>query len=254
MSDVHFDFHGRNFVVVGASSGMGRQIALELAESGAHVLAIARNEDRLARLAAVSERIVTVSLDVMKAEKSDWKAALDEFVEAHGKFHGGVYTAGISGATPLQCFDECFARQIMETSYWGAVRFIQAASKKKYSEPAASLLVFASVAGQTGEKGLFAYSAAKAAIVAAVKSFAHDLARDKKRINTISPGTIQTEMTKRAVDDMGIPINSVGRHLFGIGTPQDVSCMALFLLSDRAHWITGQDFIVDGGYLRGAWN
>lgn len=253
MSDVHFDFHGRNFVVVGASSGMGRQIALELAESGAHVLAIARNEERLARLAAASERIATVSLDVTKAE-ADWKAVLAEFVQKNGKLHGGVYTAGISGATPLQCFDERFAAKIMDTSYWGVVRFIQAISKKRYSETAASFLVFASVAGQTGEKGLFAYSAAKAAAVAAVKSFAHDLARDRKRINTISPGYIRTSMTEQSAEDMGKPTNVIAGHLLGIGEPQDVSGMALFLLSDRACWITGQDFVVDGGYLRGAWN
>ena len=61
-------------------------------------------------------------------------------------------------------------------------------------------------------------------------------------------------MTRQYEKELGVPEKVIGRHLFGIGEPKDVAGMVLFLLSDRAEWITGQDFIVDGGYIRGAWN
>ena len=254
MSDVQFDFTGKNFVVVGASSGLGRQIALELAESGAHVLAVARNETRLEELANASPLIHTAILDVLTASADDWLAVLEEFVEQHGKLHGGVYTAGISGSTPLRGFDDVLAHHVMETSFWGAIRALQVMTKKKISRERASFILFSSVAGFVGEKGLFAYSAAKAAVMAGVKSLAHDLARNRKRINSISPGYVRTEMTRQYEKELGVPEKVIGRHLFGIGEPKDVAGMVLFLLSDRAEWITGQDFIVDGGYIRGAWN
>ena len=254
MSDVHFDFHGRNFVVVGASSGMGRQIAIELAENQAHVLAIARNQKQLEKLAAINSNIQIISLDVTTADKDVWKSVLSPFVERNGKIHCAVYTAGITGATPLQNYDDGLAHTIMETSLWGAVRALQVMSKRKIARDRASFVFFSSVAGRTGEKGLFAYSAAKAAVVGAMKSLSHDLSRRGQRINTLSPGYVQSAMTIRSERDMGIPENVIEGHLLGIGQPEDISGIVLFLLSDRARWITGQDFVVDGGYMRGAWN
>ena len=239
MSDLQLDFSGKRFVVVGASSGIGRQIARELAASGADVLAIARNKERLEALEQESEHIQTASLDVLTASTEDWAELLSSDVQAHGK---------------LRHFDEAFARRIMETSFWGAIRALQVMTKKRISQEGAAFLLFSSVAGHTGEKGLFAYAAAKAAVMAGVKSLAHDLAKDRKRINSISPGYVRTGMTIQSEEDMGTPANVVRGHLFGIGKPQDVAGMVLFLLSDRASWITGEDFIVDGGYMRGAWN
>lgn len=254
MSDIVWDFHGKRFVVVGASSGIGRQIAVELASAGAEVLAIARSQERLDNLAAQSSLITTAQLDVTKASCEDWTELLGAYVSEHGKVHGGVYTAGIVGITPLRGYDEAFARNIVETSFWGAVHALQGLSKRSVSVSGASFVLFSSVAWKTCEKGMFAYSAAKAALVAAVQSFAHDLARDKKRINSISPGYVRTEMTCRIAEVTGVPEHIIQKHLFGIGEPEQVTGMVMFLLSDRANWITGEDFVVDGGNMRGAWN
>lgn len=110
MKDIEFHYAGRNYVVVGASSGMGRRIALDLAEAGAKVLAVARNEERLSEVkAAFPDRITMASLDVLKADDRDWEAVLSAFVDEHGKCHGGVYTAGIAGMSPLSLCGSCKA-------------------------------------------------------------------------------------------------------------------------------------------------
>lgn len=100
---------------------------------------------------------------------------------------------------------------------------------------------------------MFAYSAAKAAVQAAARSIAKEICRNGKRINTISPGWVNSEMTDREQGTLGQEafLALEKRHLLGFGEVTDVSGFVLFLLSDRARWITGNDFLVDGGYLWG---
>lgn len=254
MSEVKFNFTGKNFMVIGASSGIGRQIAIELAESNAKVLAVARNEDRLLELKnKYPNQIEVATLDVITAQLEDYESMIKTFVDVNGKLNGEVYTAGIGAATPLKFFDETLARDIMETSFWGAVKSLQVATKKKFANSGSSYVFFSSVAGHTGEGSLAVYSASKAAVQFGMKSFCHDVASSKHRINTISPGYINTPMTTNAESEQGQPEGVIKKHLFGIGEPKDVSGIVLFLLSERASWITGEDFIVDGGYMRGAW-
>lgn len=254
MRDVQFHFENKNFVVVGASSGMGRQIALDLAEAGAHVLAVARNEERLSEVQkAFPELILVQSLDVLKAGSEDWDHVLGDFVGSHGKLHGGVYTAGITGMTALRMYDEEFAHRILDTSFFGMVRFIQGMAKKKHAEKGSSYVVFSSTAAHYGNRGQFAYSGAKGAVYTAVRSLAKELYRDKHRINSISPGWVETDMSLSSRDEIG-----AGRvkeiydsYPLGVGKPEDVSPMVQFLLSDAARWITGTDVVIDGGSLAG---
>ena len=130
--NIKFDFGGKNFVIVGASSGIGRQTSLELVESGANILAIGRNLERLKSLKdTCPQKIFTVSLDVLKANQDDWADALTNFVSNCGKIDGAVYSAGIVGATPLNSFDAELAHKIFDTSFWGMINFVQVAAKKK---------------------------------------------------------------------------------------------------------------------------
>ncbi|MDY6267935.1 MAG: SDR family oxidoreductase [Selenomonadaceae bacterium] len=253
MTDVRFHFDGKAFIVVGASSGFGKQIAQELAASGAHVLAVARNKERLETLQATyPERIQTACLDVRHARKTDWDELLQPYLATHGKLHGGVYTAGISGLTPMRYFSEQEARDIVETSFWGFVFFLQAVTRKKVAERGSSFVAFSSVAATWGNKGMFAYSAAKSAVQTAVRSFAKEISADGHRLNSISPGYVGgTGMTAASTDFMGRPETVIHQHALGTGTVADVAGLTLFLLSDRARWITGTDIVADGGYLLG---
>ena len=250
MKDVTFDFSGKNFVVVGASSGMGRQVALELAEAGANVLAIARNKERLEAVKEKEKNLIsTVSLDVMSASTKHWDNIFAEFTSQHGKITGGVYTAGLTGCTPLKAYDETLARNLVDVSVFGSVKFMQFASKKKYADAGASYVIFSSVAAYEGPKGILFYAASKGAVQSAVRVMSKEISHRGQRINSISPGWIQTEMTSSYLDRVGIDEEVVHAGPLGIGTPQDVSGMVLFLLSSRAKWITGCDFVIDGGYL-----
>lgn len=254
MKDVQFHFEDKNFVVVGASSGMGRQVALELAESGAHVLAVARNKERLEQVRLqYPQQVTAISLDVLSADSMEWDSVLSSFTGQHGKCHGGVYTAGISDMTPLRMYDEEIGRRIVDTSFWGMARFVQSMAKKKYAEKGSSFVVFSSTAAYCGNKGQFVYSAAKGAVQTAVRSIAKEICREHHRINSISPGWVESDMTKESVAELGEirPAETFDQYHLGLGRPEDVSGMVLFLLSDAARWITGTDVVIDGGSLLG---
>lgn len=249
--NVKFDFSGKNFVVVGASSGIGKQVTIELADSSANVLAIARNEDRLAKLKENNPaQILTASLDVTSAAVDDWIALLDDFKDKFGKIDGGVYCAGVIASTPINSFDNELAHKIFDTNFWGAIDFIQIAAKKKYSNANSSFVMISSISARCGGKGIFAYTASKAAVQSMIKSVAREIIRNGHRINSVAPAVIKTDMSEKysAVVDREI----YSKHLLGVGEPSDVSGMILFLLSDRAGWITGQNFLLDGGYLLGS--
>lgn len=248
MSQVSFNFSQKKFVITGASSGMGRQIALELAQSGAHVLGIARGEAALQELQKEAPQNISIApCDVTNSTALEQVIA--SFVAKQGKLSGSVHAAGISGLTPLKVYDSALVKQIMDISFWAGIELIRLATKVKYAEKASSNVVFSSVSSYSGEKGMFAYSASKAAIRIATKSLSKELAPKKHRINSISPGWVTSNMSANLSEQLTEIQHMVDSHLLGVGRPEDVSGMVLFLLSDRARWITGTDFIVDGGFL-----
>jgi NAD(P)-dependent dehydrogenase (short-subunit alcohol dehydrogenase family) len=252
MSEVNFDFSGKNFVVVGGSSGMGRATVLALAKAGAHVLSIGRNLKNLKVLQDVCPSNISIAqIDVIAAGDNEWEDIFRKFIEKYGKVHGTVYCAGITGVTPLRMFDEEMAKKIMDTSFWGMVRFLHCITKKKFIEKKSSHVVFSSVAAYSGTKGLFAYAGAKAAVQTAVKSIAKEIGHSQHCINSISPAWVDTEMTRKYIESIGSLEAHISNGCLGVGNSSDVVGMVLFLLSDRAKWITGADFVVDGGYLGG---
>ena len=247
MSNVKFDFTGENFVVTGASSGMGRQVALELAKSGAKVLAIARREEKLHELqASFKDNIFIAPLDV--CHSGQMECAIQDFVATNGKLQGGVHAAGIAGITPIKSYDKAEARKIMDVNFWSGMDFIQEIIKKKISNETASFVLFSSVDAISSAKGMFAYSGAKAAIISAMRSISKEISKRGQRINAILPGWVESGMT----EELGTVSNKseiIANELLGVGAPKDVSGMVLFLLSNRARWITGTSIAVDGGFL-----
>lgn len=245
MKNLQFDFSNRNFIITGASSGMGKQVALELAQAGANVLAVARREELLLDLQKKNANIVVAPLDV--CDYVAMEKAINDFVSAKGKIHGAVYAAGKTDISILRKYDETAMRQLMDINFWAGAKFMQLCSYKTNSVDGASLVWFSSVGAEYPADGLFAYSGAKAAVQVAVKAVSKELSRRKLRINSISPGYVDTPMVNQYewVDSIKHFINNT---YLGIGKPEDVSGMVLFLLSDRASWITGANFPVNGGF------
>ncbi len=253
MSKVSFDFSGERFIVTGASSGIGRQIASELAGAGATVLAIARRAERLSELKEnYPERIVPGVLDVRDTEKL--REVMQAFVREYGKFHGAVHAAGTGASTPLRAYDETIAREIMDISFWSGIRLMQLVNMKKHSEPKCSSVLFSSVSAYVGEKTHFAYSAAKSALQTAVRTLAKEIYPEGRRINTVSPGWVDTPLAQGALESGTTDPKMLDRLLLGRGRTEDVSGVVLFLLSNRGQWITGTDIVIDGGYLYGGYN
>ena len=249
MRSASFDFAGSTFVVTGASSGMGREITQQLASDGAIVLAIARTGAKLQCLSEVQSGIIPFVCDV--CNKEHLQAGIEQFVHEHGKLSGAVHAAGISAMTPLRKFREDEARKVMDVSFWAGVYLMQIVNKKRLSEEYCSSVLFSSTSAYVGEKSLLAYASAKAAMQTAVRVMAKEVGNSGRRINTISPGWVQTSMTQKDIEAHTVADSVLARHLLGLGTPEKVAGMVLFLLSQEADWITGEDFVVDGGYLLG---
>ena len=245
--NIKFDFSGRRYVVSGATSGIGHRVASDLAGSGALVLAIGRRKDRLDKLKELyPDNIVPASLDINDFESL--KQNIEQFAVS-GKIDGSVHCAGINKFTPLRAFNWSDAEQIIRTSLYAGIEMIRLISAKKISAEKGSHIMLASVAGIKGEIGFTAYSAAKSAVIGTVRSLALELAAKGIRINAITPGWIPTEMS--AAIDARQPGNADAmklQHPLGVGSVEDVSNLAMFLLSDESRWITGSNIVIDGGY------
>ena len=247
MSKVAFDFSDERYVVTGASSGIGRQITLDLAAAGATVLGIARNVERLNEVRGhFPENIFVASVDV--CDKAALENAIKNFVAEKGKLNGGVHAAGIVDLTSLKNFKPEVAEKIMQVSFWAGVDFVKIITKSKYAVNGTSTVLFSSTAAIDNARGMFAYSAAKSAVNSFVKTVSKEIAIRNHRINSVMPGFVNTAMSE-STDWWHKVKSTLDATLLGAGDPSDVSGAVLFLLSDGARWITGTNLVVDGGLL-----
>ncbi len=254
MNDVNFSYEGKNFVIVGASSGIGKQIAIELAQTGANVLCLARRVEVIEQMTSEqgTGKIIPGFVDVTAAKSADWDTIIKNFVKEYGKISGGIYTAGVGGIVAFRKFNDDYAQRLMDTNYWGMLRFLQSATKKRFAFDGSSFVVFSSAAAYVANQGQVLYASSKSAVQTAVRIIAKEVSPNKIRLNSISPGWVMnTEMASQQAEDFGIPQQSQKAFLLGAGNPDKVSGMVLFLLSSRADWITGTDIVVDGGQLLG---
>ena len=254
MKEVTFNFTGKNFVVVGASSGIGKQVTLELLGAGANVLAVARRKELMDEIYRdYPNQIVTAKLDV--ANYDGWDDILKNFVSQKGKFNGSVYCAGIDIASGLKGIEIEDLQKVMNTNFFCAVMFMKKFIRATNTNAGSSNVWIASIAAHAGMKGRISYEASKGALMSAKRSVACEIADKKHRLNTVSPAWVETPMTDNFNEKFGKPNIPSDRYILGrFGQPDDISGMILFLLSERSSWITGTDIIIDGGALGGRMN
>ena len=251
MQEVTFNFTGKNFAVIGASSGIGKQVTLELLQAGANVLAVARRKELMDEIYKdYPQQIITAKLDVTNYD--GWDEVLKNFVAEKGKFNGSVYCAGISVDTSLKGIDIEDLQKVMATNFFGAVMFMKKFIRATTASSGSSSVWISSVAAHNGSPSKITYEASKGAMLAAKRSIACEIANKQHRLNTVSPAWIETPMTENLNEAFNKPKIPSERYILRrFGKPEDISGMILFLLSERSSWITGTDIIIDGGALAG---
>lgn len=240
---------GKNAIVTGGSQGIGRAIALKLAENGANVAILyvgdrERGAATVKELEALGVKAVEVYCNVADFEES--KAAVDEVVKVFGGVDILINNAGITRDNLILKMSEADFDSVISVNLKGAFNMIKHTYPLFMRRRFGRVVSISSVVGLGGNKGQANYSASKAGIIGLTKSAAKELASRGVTYNAIAPGFIETDMTavlpeeaKKAMCDQ-IPMGRTGK-------PDDVANLALFLVSDMASYITGEVIRCDGG-------
>ncbi|MET0758870.1 MAG: SDR family oxidoreductase [Flavobacterium sp.] len=237
-------------IITGASSGIGKSIAIHLSGLGVKCVLIGRSLERLKEVQALcSNETMIVSEDLTQFSK--YEEIIEEIHKKFGNIYGFVHSAGIEQTILLQQLTIDNLKNIFDINVFSAIEFIRIITKKKYKDHHQSIVLISSVMGVVGNKGLTSYSASKGAIISMIKSMALELSNKNTRINAISPGHIHdSEMSIIKESKLSNESNEriKSNHPLGLGSCNDIAFAARFLLSDESKWITGQNIIIDGGY------
>lgn len=243
---------GKNVLVTGASSGIGKGIAIFLSKIGANVIMVARNEERLEKVLTELEpgnhSIYPFDLNNL----DDIGNLVGNICHDGLKLNGLVHSAGISRTVPIQYLKLNDLNNIMSVNFYSFIELVKNFSKRKNNDNGGSIVAISSISSKVGARGLTAYCASKGALDSAIKPLALELASKNIRINAIAPSMIKTQIydgLREIVNNDSFEEELKKRQIMGVGEPEDVAMAAAFLLSDASRFITGTSMIVDGGYL-----
>jgi 3-oxoacyl-[acyl-carrier protein] reductase len=240
---------GQVAVVTGASRGIGRAIALQLAQVGAKVVvnyasSSGAADELVAQIASDGGEAIAVQADVSKSDQVD--ALFSTVMEKWGRVDVLVNNAGITRDTLLLRMKPEDWQAVIDTNLTGVFLCTRAVSKIVLKQKSGRIINIASVAGQMGNPGQANYSAAKAGVIGFTKTVAKELASRGITVNAVAPGFITTDMTSDVKAEGILQFIPLGRY----GQPEEIAGMVRFLAADpAAAYITGQTFNVDGGMV-----
>jgi NAD(P)-dependent dehydrogenase (short-subunit alcohol dehydrogenase family) len=244
-----FSLTGKTILVTGASSGIGRGIAIECSKMGAKLVINGRNIDRLQETFSMLQGDGHKQLiaDLSKQE------GIEKLVDDIPVINGYVHSAGIPKICAVKFINRQTIEEIMNVNTIAPILLTSLLLKKKKMSKGSSIVLIASISGvcvaNTGEAP---YSATKGALSGFTKSAAYELAAQGTRVNTICPGLVPTNILKLSntvFSEEQLKETMYGRYpLKRVGTPEDIANGAIYLLSDASSWVTGINLIIDGGY------
>jgi 3-oxoacyl-[acyl-carrier protein] reductase len=240
-------FENKIAVVNGASRGIGREIALQLARRGAVVVAAARQQNAqgtVDEIVASGGKAEVATADM--TESASLEALIAETVKRHGRIDVLVSNAGITRDQLMLRMKREDWDAVIATNLTAAFTLCQTALKPMIKQRGGRIIAISSVVGQSGNAGQANYAASKAGLIGFCKSLAKEVASRNVTVNVVAPGLIETDMTRaitaNAQQDWAAQI-PMGRP----GTPAEVAAAVCFLASDEASYITGQVLAVNGG-------
>ena len=228
------EFKDQNILIVGASSGIGLSLAKSLSEAGANLILASRNKPEL------NGDFQYIELDVLNLEDQ-----LDDLPE---ELHGLAYCPGSINLKPFKSLKKEDFMEDFQLNTVGAAMIIQKALKSLQKAKGASIVLFSTVAANTGLSFHASIASAKGAIQGLALSLAAELADKQIRVNVVAPSLTDTPLADKLLSNEDKKEASNKRHPIGrYGKPNDISNAAKFLLSKQNSWITGQIIGVDGG-------
>ena len=238
-------------VVTGASRGIGRAIALKLAQDGANVVvnysgSQAKAEEVVAEIKALGQQAIAVQANV--ADAAEVKALMGAAMDAFGSIDILVNNAGITRDNLLMRMKEDEWDSVMATNLKGVFLCTKAVARQMMKQRAGRIINVASIVGVAGNAGQANYVAAKAGVIGLTKTTAKELAARNILVNAVAPGFIATDMTDELPQDVKdamltqIPLAKLGQ-------PEDVANVVAFLASEGANYMTGQTLHIDGGMV-----
>lgn len=245
------DLSGKTIVVAGASSGIGKQTAITLSQVGAKLALVARREEQLrevlAQLDGDGHGYYCFDLSCLDGIEK----LVRQIVENQGPLDGFVYSAGIAQTTPLKLAGPEKVRNMFNVNLFPFFEMTRQICKKGRYREGLRIVGVSSIASVRGNKAQEMYAMTKAAMDAAVRCLAQELAEKGICLNTVAPSMIATEMYQKHLTDFGEDSDAIRdmlkRQYLGVGEPEDVANAIAFLISPAAKFITGVMLPVDGG-------
>ena len=243
------------YLITGTSSGIGYAIARHLLVEKNYVVGVSRSTSpRLETLIDTYPNTYFHQLRDLSIDIDGLPEWVRKLSSEYGKFAGLVHSAGIQQTLPLASISYDSLLSLFEINVFAALSLAKGISDRRSNIGEGTSIVFiSSIAAITGTSGIISYSASKAALNGAMRSMSRELASRKIRVNSVLPGFVETEMIEKWKKIYSTKyIDTIrSKYPLGLGSPDDVAAMVVFLLSSKSKWITGCEFNVSGGATLG---